>query len=371
MLFVIDRSIREALERPDTEQEIIGAVDLLAHAYRYGLHLIFAEPSILEYLSISPKISPAANSVFQHIYSRFPQIGNYQNIFLFRIEVVSGDGILHLQNINDRKVIQISAQFINPSIINSTMLLSENLNDVRLYEIIGRVFVIRSNIGNVNLNFEASLGGGSTVSEYYQGIQSEGNRLCLCILDSDKTNPESKYGDTAQRTLNVDDPKQPLCHLVILESREVENIIPVPVLQEVVTGDAKRVGALYFLERLKHYEGLNCKMYLDYKNGIRVFDIRESDHKSEYYKYWASNLKTIGIPLQCQAAAECESRQECTCIVFNGFGEKNLYLTLDYLAKVTIHKINEFVDDTVRDEWDMLGEIVLSWGCASQQISYI
>lgn len=67
-----------------------------------------------------------------------------------------------------------------------TLMLAENEDDISFYKMLGQFYVRESKIGKIKIDFEPRNGGGSTTYGVLQRIIEEKNRMCLCIVDSDK-----------------------------------------------------------------------------------------------------------------------------------------------------------------------------------------
>jgi hypothetical protein len=200
MLFVIDKSLADALEEPiGSSGDAINAVELIAHAYRMGNHLVFAERGTLSVLKECASLSDLNRQIYAHMYNRFPQTGSYRKAFFRRVEVVAGEGILERYEAEECKVIRISADYAsNLSLVNETVFLAENQDNIKLYNTIAKVYLVWSDLGRIHIRNEPRGGGGHTTAVEYQAIQNRKERLCLCISDSDRKTPDANMKNTAK-----------------------------------------------------------------------------------------------------------------------------------------------------------------------------
>lgn len=122
-----------------------------------------------------------------------------------------------------------------------TCLGGENVEDARWFAWLGRVFAARKRPGALNAGSEVSLRlrglGGSTAAPELEEEVLAGTPL-LCILDSDQDHPLAAPGDTAKRAFKMRDHlvaqrPDPLVHVALLAARDVENLLPRRVVEEV------------------------------------------------------------------------------------------------------------------------------------------
>lgn len=122
-----------------------------------------------------------------------------------------------------------------------TCLGGENVADANWFTWLGRVFSARQRPGALGVGAEVSLRprgfGGSTAEPELREEVLSGTPL-LCILDSDRDHPAASPGDTASRALKAEkklreEGAAPLLHIELLAARDVENLLPHRVVQEI------------------------------------------------------------------------------------------------------------------------------------------
>jgi hypothetical protein len=376
MLFVVDRSLAEVLDassRP--HQAIVDAVSNLALARREGKHLLFADRETLRACAESPWLSERAHRVYSHLLNNLPQMKTYLENLSRRVEILAQDGVIESRTEAGCTVIRISASYLSDSsVVQTSVLLCENLTDTRFYRQLGEVWRHWSKLGNVIIRCEPHGGGGQTTADEYESIRSSGSRLCLCIVESDRTTPSDDLGSTAKMALDVHTSGvQPLCELFVLSARAVENIIPTGMYQEAVWGDNARMAGVLFLEDLESSEFGGARLYLDMKGGLRLGEILHAPEESAFREYWEpvaerSRATARDVDPGCWVDPRCNSRRDCRCIVAQGMGESILEHVTDFLESKSNQKKAEMVREPLKGTWESMGELIVAWCSGSSPL---
>jgi len=373
MLFVIDKSIANALENGSKSQDdVVVAVESIATAHRRGYHLICAERKTLNTLKECPLLSEVTRHIYARAHQRFPQTGEYRKKFVRRVEIIASEGTFELSEEGECKVIRLSANYIsNSSIASETIFLSENQSDISFYKKLAQAYMSWSGLGKIYIRCEPRGGGGQTTATEYESIQNRKNRLCLCIADSDRGTPCANIGGTAREVERRDDVNQPLCELVILNVREIENIIPTSMYKEAATGDVNWMKGVSFLERLESSKEPDARKYLDIKKGLKLGDILHVSPDSPVSKYWLRVLKILKISDKCWANEACTDKKSCTCIVAHSLGSKILDAVIKVIQQKSGDEVAGMVCELLKPEWEIIGEIITAWCCGSSRLSVI
>lgn len=371
MLFVIDEGIvNHLITNENQPTAITTAVECIAHARRAGYHLLFAEREVLDFLRKYESFSVAARSVFNKLYSRVALDKAYFDLLSWRIRVVAETGRLDLNLIGAQTEIVISAESLeSPLLTSPTIFLSENQTDIALYDLIARTYMSWAACGHVNLHYERRGGGGSTCAAEYRDIQSQQQRLCLCIVDSDCKFENSPIGATPRSVQSVDITNQLLCKLYILPSREIENFIPTPILDLAIGNDHSRNGVISFLRVLESLPVAKARLFLDFKHGLRLYDLTSQRSYHQYYQYWSDVIAMLGLTLKCQSSSTCLQRSQCTCVLIPGMGNNVLQAVISATDNKPTSDIAALVDNQLRHLWSELGDIIISWCGSGPRIS--
>lgn len=369
MLLILDSSLIDGI---NTNGDIVSALDLIAHSRRLGKHIVFAKREVLKFLVTCNLLSEISRRVYQKIYNELPTLFYLKKIH-FSVEVVLDD-VLELIERDNSKIIRACVKYFSDfSILTETILLSENHDDLIFYKRLASAYIKWNDIGNICIRYDARSGGGHTTARDFENLQSSRQRFCLCILDSDKKTPNLDRGDTAKSVLKINDSKQPLCDIYILNVREIENLIPSSVYREVYVDDVNKLTAINFIETIDNSPYNEIRKYLDIKEGLKLYKILIEEPQKEFRKYWLSFAQSFRdkLPSECYTCLDNEvcsqgCSKKCQCYITFGFGNNIVKKVEDkYLNK----DISIFISDNVRDEWEKLGSVITFWCCASSQIS--
>lgn len=205
-------------------------------------------------------------------------------------------------------------EYTAPSII------AENLLDISFYKAVVKSYcddVLK--LKGIQLSANEKHGGGATICDVINSHIANTEGLALCLLDSDKNHPDDSLGQTAQRVLDqvaLDD----YTKIINLNVREVENIIPIDVIERVRHQKSQKTKIKQYKSLLEHdFSVANPMMFIDLKKGLKICSQRE-DFCEKTGKYWRTILTTVGNNRECN----CVKIKDCTCIFIDGFGSSLL-----------------------------------------------
>ena len=244
-------------------------------------------------------------------------------------------------------------------------LLGENVRDCYFYVLIGERYRLDKSQNGVRLNFLKDHGGGSDTGRLFLERVQENHIPTLCITDSDwKYGPsrenQPEYGGTADNvrkamTKLLGTELLPLYYAYTIEVHEAENLIPLQVLEEMLSPAyqdmSKGVNVLNRLANLK--EQPNPLLFYDFKAGIPLETGKEAKKNSKAcVVYWSNILKKLGeknddffVPVQLTNLLEKVVEH-----ISNNKSKK-------YLQDIAI-------DSHLQAFWEDIGKEILTWGCA-------
>jgi hypothetical protein len=302
---------------------------------------------------------------YQKILNRLPSKKAYFDIFDRYARIVHEDSNIAIKwkDIGTKKEIRIPAHFIqDSSFIQPTILLCEDEIDCKLYQKMAEVNLTWKKI-KIKIRYEPRGGGGNRIANVYEAIQKNLNRFCLCIGDSDRKYPSGSLGDTAKNLKKIDKEKETLCECKIIEVREIENLIPTAMFNEV--SNPERIRCIDFLEELEKSNIAEARKFIDLKEGLKG---------KEYYRLLSENqtffnqiqyVEGIKISKNCKKYQSCMGSQSCTCILMYSLGDKILEAVISNLEEKSIPKISEMVSDALKPYWQEYGNLVVSWCCGT------
>lgn len=369
MLILLSSELLDELTSTNISNgKAITAMENIALARRDGNHLVLGDPDTIKYCATSDKLSAIARGVYHRIHSRLSTERGLLSDFNYIIEVVKSGGHLNKRNKGTQTILSIPIDYFQTSaLVQPTIFLCENQVDVDLYLLFAKAWLHYKRI-NSNLVCDKRGGGGSNIAEEYRVVQQSRNKLCLCIVDSDRKDPNSVIGSTAKAVRNVHDTTQPLCDYSITNSREAENLVPLIAYSDVSARDPQKIRAFEFLEKVVNKGPHEILPYLDLKSGTYLRSIKSSNTAWTFWEgylpqlsYYGSLVKSECISPDCHKCDPCESK------IFLGFNDVLKDMTAN-LTKAGHRKLLESIHAIVSDDVLNIGETVSSWCCGSERL---
>jgi hypothetical protein len=380
MLLYLDRSLEDCLDSSGVDREdAVEGLEKIAMGRAEGKHLVLGEASTLSALATWEDLSERYRKVYSRILGKLPTTGSIRRKLPYRVDVVGHQPTeLTLKESESQTIIQVPIRYFRDSgLVQETILLAENRRDAEVYKRMARVNIKLRRWATIPIRLETRPGGGADTAEEYRSLQEERKRLCLCIVDSDRTSPEGQLGLTALGLRRVEDPQQPMCVYLTTRTHELENCIPTGMYREVAEGDQRR-KAVEFLEDLEESELAEARKYLDFKKGLVLAEIFENLSKYSrspanlsYWQSLLSHLAENSYPThqECLEIGECRSEGRCSCSVMCGFGANVIDdVRNKVMERNSDHKIKAFLDTLTLPEWETLGSMVLAWCCGAEEI---
>lgn len=338
-------------------------------AHREGKHIVISDENLLKELasraSLGSRNCNTAQTILQRIRELMPLKNKMQ--YYCKVDMSSPHSDI-IQSNSDENYFIVGCNFFNDSSKTQlTKLLCEDINDYKIYKIIADQFKFSKKIKDININFEVVNGGGTRIKNNFEQIKITG-RFCFCLLDNDKKHPKSKIGSTAGKFSDSDNIGS--CKYFIINSHEVESLIPMGIIKESILQKGLDNSYLFSYDQLNALVDYapEVKIYFDHKLGITVNEAKKLDEKY-HDKFWempllkASNFKRS----KCINEMACECKTECLAVP--GFSARLLDVGADILSTMNKARLDGLISPILREEWNVIGEKLFSWGCAISQRS--
>jgi len=381
MIIFLDNSIADSIKNDKKLDEIDSCLAILANEFIRGSHILIGDrQTILEIIFQDKILSDREKKVYIEIYNSLTSMANLINFCSVYMEVTTEVEKNELRQENSTAVLSIPVKEISlKRFANDHYLLCENNTDCNFYEKVFLYYVLKHpQLNNIfRFSGEKRGGGGSTVFKEYQQIQNEGQRFCLCFLDSDQEYParynngKRNYGKTAKDVISIDDQNEINTQYYILPVREMENLIPIFFLQENIDTTDNRYKGVKIIESLINNNCLEGLSFFDFKHGIKGFQILDCGNKvneNPFSTFWLDVTNKIGICPRCEI--NCDSNKEkksCNYKVLQGIGDKVMEEFILWMEDTeNIRKINKNINGYNRIIWDEISKILFSWFCGLQ-----
>jgi hypothetical protein len=379
MLFHIEESVSDLISSGNPTQQDFDALVYLALASSEGNHRITGSRRALRQLAEAQSIGLSQRKAFERVASRVAQEGHlfHQLPTVGRI-IADSQAIPSAANSGKRRIITLPLRwFDDSSKIQPTILLAENLSDVRVLMMIGEAGTILNSFGHLPLKHFPISGGGSTTRAVLNDLASTG-RLCLCVVDSDRMCPSSALGSTAAAVQPYKDMAQfPLLDVIETVGRDLENALPDSFFSAEYGGHSIYGSiSMLFSELTKNGES-EVRSHFDIEKGLTLRSILDIDLNTAEGIFWRRKLSTIlalvGIDsssLPCLNQSTCSHQQGhlCTCIIVPGNHANVLDDFVTRHQNASRYELRAALDNSVRNEWVRLGSAVGSWCCGDERM---
>ncbi|MBE9469238.1 MAG: hypothetical protein IMY72_13080 [Bacteroidetes bacterium] len=368
MLFFLDKHFVVEVQRNNAAA--ISAVNLISLGRKHGKHMLLADRESLKQIRDCLNVNNDTKRVFTYLYENYPTFAYIKDILSFYVKIVTGSKHMLLSQSGNVNVFELSFDYIQEiNIVTETIVIGENQMDIIFYNFLSNYYKSKHHLNSVPSCYSPRMGGGSTTHIVYSSIQELEQNFCLCFVDSDKKYPTANVGDTLKAVQRIDDSSRLLAHLHALDSREIENIIPLSILEKVCEEDVNYKSGFDTLKKIVKNENKKDILYLDFKNGLSLKNYRKI--KDENLKIFLDNL-LINSDLFSRVTLDGIYNQENeieteTEMLFQGLGSNVLDRTIKYLGEnELIEPQFDFAEQII--EWTIIGEKFANWTCCGTKI---
>jgi hypothetical protein len=379
MLFRIDESVSELLTSSAATNQDAEALSCLALGAAEGSHRITGARKVLAQLSQLQSLSLGARKTLERAAGRVAQEGHLHLKLQTFGHVVSNTQTVPSAAINrDQRVITFPLRWFDRSAkIQPTSLLGENLSDVRVFTKIGEVGTVLSALDYLPIVASPTNGGGSTIGKVLGQLVAS-NRICLCIVDSDKVCPTSNVGGTARSVAPYSDINAyPMVEVLETTGRDLENALPNSFFLSRYGNDPKNIPMTNLLAQLGSQGEVEVRAHVDIECGLVLREIWSHSPTSHEANFWRNKLNQVfalvGVlasSFPCLATETCAHPIGCPCVCVVVPGNRANILD-DFLALyegADRFVLRNMLDDSVREDWRRLGRAIASWCCGDSRL---
>lgn len=235
MLILLDDSL--ATNAVAQGQELRNVIDNLAFAYRKGIHVVSASFQTIQAFMrlMSGDVRGVLSVIKQRRYELHSLVAEVDSY----VEVIGdADSVTRIVRAG-KTVFRVPPSFFSdPSRVERTRLVAEDLDDATTYHAVGAAYIHRNAKRLIGLTIQLNPfgGGGSSTADQFRQCARQGPTLA--IVDSDKDYSLDNEGETARATRRalLEIQAQTVCDVYVPNCRELENLIPGSLLVDSLTG---------------------------------------------------------------------------------------------------------------------------------------
>ena len=336
----------------------IYELEQLAKAYQKGHHYIFVNHKIIVEICKLNGLSNYSKSVYNRMRDKLNDLSAISKFVKLKVILSFKDPQCQYSiwfNPETDKDLDLSIK---------TQLVFEHYNESKFYLQIARNYRRMKKL-KCNIKFNPVHGGGNITNEVFQNVGQ--NHLCLAIVDSDKKYPEGECGTTSKNFQSIEHDKPSTCDYYVLKNvMEIENLIPLGIIKEKLAGR-------------EIYKSIDYS-YFDMKEGLSFCKVKDA----KFVEYWHTQVTKEKNSKPCEYAKKCknctqsnkdeETKNNCNEVpnkkIIDGFGSNlldSILIDSKLLGKLENNDAKD-LSYSQKEEWKTLGELILKWCCASEQI---
>ncbi|ACZ08178.1 Uncharacterised protein [Sebaldella termitidis] len=343
MLIKLDSSIVE-LNR-NYEDEEIYAIQKLINLVRKRYHLIYSKYEVLEKLSKIEDLGCRDRKIFEKLATRIRQKFNfYEKNFKKRL-LIYIDTPKEKKSKND---IQIELKDFDKIDETKTNFLVEG-KDITFFD-----FIVNFHFENFNKKiaynyintYDEITGGGNTTADNFRKLKK--NKIVICVCDSDRDYKNCRLGDTAKKIKKVKILCHEIAHLMILEEKAIENLIPRVIYNPILENKSD------FLDKLEKEKEFEYIKHLDFKKGMKKKRFLEC---KEYKKFWKLKIEEF---FKEELDKKLDDLDEESCVIEKV--SENLLNSVN--KRIETGKINieySSLSDYHKKRWQEIAEELICW----------
>lgn len=359
MLFLVDESFLDSFTiNPDIFKKNLSSL-IDAH-FRFN-HFVFISPSIANKITKSSQMNLfLGDDITQKITKIKEQcmfLSSIKRTVLFYVNI-------YYSNTKKEKVTYdqsgsiISWNYLMTDdldwVIYPSKVYGENILDACFFEKLAKLHASMKNLSGKNIKFHQEMTGGcGNVPKIIKNkTTTHDNPVCAIIVDSDNKYQKNNIHPlvkTCKR--DIEHVKNPIL-LHILESREIENIIPLELITSAFDSlpkqDEKVKAAILTLQGIYHCHPDKYK-FIDLKKGTcTTATINENIDCHRYFQELKKEIK-------------CNEKSHTSCFEISPkIGDTVLETVDGFIQKIGPHKFKKLKLQTNISEWNHLGHILMS-----------
>lgn len=250
-------------------------------------------------------------------------------------------------------------------LINPTVIYGENINDSSIFESIAKATALSKGFTVRNIKFKKEMTGGcGNIPEIVRTRSSESLDLkgaCLFIADSDCKFPKKSLHKLLKdcRTDLLDYNNNAPMRLHILQSREIENLIPIELLQ--LSLEKKATQEETISKALQAIE----QFYAQHPTHYKYIDMKEGTCTTKVCKEVA--CKTFFNQLLHNATSPCDEKEHVKCFQISPkLGDIILPTLKEFFISQGDFKLSKINCNRNTDEWIALADLVFSMSICNE-----
>jgi|GEM_PF-3505016 len=240
-----------------------------------------------------------------------------------------------------------------------SLVIAENLIDAKIYIQYGMHYLKKNKYDTmVGLALFPIGSGGSQTAEQYKTAFLDRNNFGVCIVDSDKKSKTHNYGNTANDVLKYEEKKRNLGEVIVLEVRELENLISMSIYEKLDNGNTECNFFKAF--DISKEVVLEFYKYADLKNGLSIKELKKNNFMSKWKEIFLNlNIEKLNKSSKNPIFSSLEKLEEILKIKI-GKDLENIEKLEEREEKIKneIEKIKEIINNEIKEKIEKIEEAI-------------
>jgi hypothetical protein len=359
MLFVVSDDALALLASSPLLPHVSIAFGRLLSSYSDGHHIVIMNPQGCKKIENCAAFSDEDRAAAKRIRNRYSEYGALpEKICLYAR--VTNEGMSPTRTIQgwDVPLTWLAKNPLLPS-----QLLGEDLNDANIFEYCGQDYLEVSGLRSFAIRASLTQGGGGNTHRVLEQIAIVEQKICLCIVDSDKKSPTAPPGTTALPCLSVFG--SGLFSVTLTAGKTIENSIPWRLIDKTRTANTVLPSLELTSLEQKH---ANACWFINLKRGINGHDVNCLTSPT-CRSYWSNCATAVaGVPTCCDAMA-CKEKNhgDCKYKVHKGYGNSLLGDVATWLkSNQTTSRSKQYLPSPNDADWLRIGKEVAAFAFGQQ-----
>lgn len=379
---MIDQGVVDIFTSASATPRDIAGLDYIALGVAEGSHRLIGSRAGLLALARCNMLQQKSRDVFMRAYNRMGTEGVLlKKLKIYGIVIANTTMVDPVSTISgEKRVISFPLRWFDASKkIQSTLLLGEDLYDVDVLIKIGEAGTVLANIGYLPLKHDEDHGGGgSTARVLNSNVIKE--RLCVCVVDSDRACPSGTMGNTALAVQPFKNQANfPLVGVIETTGRDLENMLP-DTFYRTEYGHHRQYGRMVMVfEALTQRNETDLRAHIDVEKGVTLHQIFRHATGSPETLFWNTKIGLLFAILggSQPTTVACHVNGRCTqasnslcpgCVVIQGNNDNILERFATRYANVSRHTLCKCLDNSTTVEWTRIGENIAAWCCGDDKL---
>jgi hypothetical protein len=351
MLFVLGGAAAALAAQRPLPSVFEIAIARLLETYADGQHVVLIDPQTCKLIESAGVFSGQQVGAAQKIRNRYADYGSLPTK-LARYCIVTTTGT---QPSKAAHGWDVPLHWLASNPLSRSCLLCEDLHDTDVFIAAGEDFLVRQGLRAFELRAEPIAGGGGNTHRVLQQVAINDQRLCICVVDSDRKAPTEGPGPTALPCVTVNGSG---VYLVLLtDSRMIENALPWRLIDRARATRVPLPSTELASAERKHPES---SRFLNFKKGVCGFEISQMTPAASRVFWQSAASSLLGAPKCCPTGA-CTAAQESACKyrVHRGYGGSLLSDVATWLkANRSPNRSGQYIPSPNDTDWKLIGATV-------------